>query len=420
MNVIGALSMLVSPFLLFAVLKRLLGDTPRATLAVLLVASSPLYLFLLGYGHPFHLALVFLLSGWLLMLKGVEARTAASTVAWMAPGIVLHMVGLTTRFEQMVLTSAMLGALCFVHPPQRVRRVLLCGAGCGVAIALFAAAKSWLVPAGAEAQLTDSGFVASLGLLLLTLDMRLVRWGVTHLVIEVGIPTLFIGGVAFLVAVVRRNFAALLVTVVGVLPTAMIYVGNPSPPRHFMVMVMGLACLTAAAVSTQWVGRLQRFALPVLVLNLVLPWALIPVDGRPLPDRADIAFNAIERTWRNHAQIRDAFPFYRELVAKSEGQPVVVYASWIHIAQIMSVTADDRAVDMTRVMLADGVPALVLSRNGLELNLVETEDKDFIEKAVAELRVSRPQLRQVSFLPEAPEANDLSLTMPATLRWWTS
>lgn len=419
MNVIGALSSLAVPFLFYFVLTALLGDRDRARLAILLLVSSPMYFFLASYGHPFHIALVVLLLAWLALAKGFEGGSAGWP--WLIAATALHSVAMMIRFEQVALFTLLLASTLFLQPYHRIRRLAMAAAVVLVSVLAFAAAKAALITVvPAVPDQPGEGFLQNFMLLLRSLDPRLIKWGVAHLVVEAGPPLLVLGAAAFVLCVLRRRFAAVLLGLAGAVPTLAVYIGNPSPPRHYYVLVAGLACLVAVATSSRWIGRLQWAAVLILPLNFILPWGLIPFDGQPYPQRADVTFNVIERTDRNRLEIEAAGPFFRELVARAEGDPVVFFGSWIHIAQTAALLVNDPSVQLTRERLPDGTPAIVLRRAGLELFLVETYDADFTRRAVARLRTAHPRLRFISLVPASVPVNDLNVPVPPGLLLWNS
>jgi len=219
-------------------------------------------------------------------------------------------------------------------------------------------------------------------------------------------------------AVRRRKFGLLLLAVASVLPTIAVYIGNPSPPRHFYVASVGLATLIAAGVMGRHTVR-WNFALPfILVANLVAPWALMLVDGKTHPDRAMVTYNVLERTERNKAQIRAAFPFYASLIERAHGRKVVLLGSWIHLAELTSSLVDRPGIHIERSSIANQESALEMRGPGVDLYAVETYDSSDVKSIVRELRRTYPRVLFVSLVEGGPKINDLKLPIPAEIYWW--
>jgi hypothetical protein len=291
----------------------------------------------------------------------------------------------------------------------------------GVGLAAFAVAKLVLVPsAGSTSVASGSSVTANIRLLLRSVDPGLVRWGASHLVVEIGAP-LLLGGVWIAARCVRsRQWRPLLAAVAGVGPSLLLYIGNPSPPRHFYVAATGLACFVAVGVPTHRVQRLSVLVPLILFANLLFPWTLMPADGKSYPDRSVVTYNVIERSDRNRAEIRAAFPFYGRLIAAAHARPVVLFASWVHAAQIASLLVNDPAVRLEQVVLPGNVRASALRRPGLELYLVETYDASFVTAAVSEFRRRRERLACLSLVEGATSVNDLGLAIPKEIYWWSA
>ncbi len=418
MNVMGALCSLAIPFLLLRALVVRLGDGARARLAVLLLVTSPVYFYIVSYGHPFHLALVLFL-GSLLVIDLGRSKSTAAAIPLCAIAALLQAAALMIRFEQIALCGALAVGLVAVRPDRRRGDWLAALGVFAAALAGFVAGQVLLAP-DLGPQETGPGFIENLRLLLRTVNAGLVQWGAAHLVAEIG-PLLVLAAVWLgLRGLVERKWGALFAGAAGVGPSVLLYIGNPSPPRHFYVATIGLACFVAASVGPGW-GRRLRLATPlVLAVNLAAPWAFALGAGGSASRRPVVALNVIERTDRNKLEIAAAYPFYDQVIAAAESRPVVVFGSWVHVAQIAARIVNDPTVQMGRAALPGNVKASALRRPGLELYLVETYDPRAVLAATKAFRDAGRNFACVSLVENGPAVNDLQLAIPREIFWWTA
>ena len=411
MNVAGSLSGLAVPFLLAIVLAPAMRDPARARLAVLLFIVSPLYLFTVSYGHPFSVALPVFLLSWVLLRPLLGSGGAHPGWPRIGAAAAIQSIALMTRFEQIGLAGVLMLGLVALERDGIWRRLAIAGGTFAGAVAACLAVRNLLVPHGAS-------FASKVPVLLSALNPAQARWGAVHLLSEVGLPLLVGGAWIAFDATRRRNWGLLLLAFAGVLPTIAIYLGNPSPPRHFYVASVGIAVLIAAGVSSRRIPR-WNVAIPlILAANLVLPWALMAVDGRTYPDRAMVTYNVLERTQRDKAQIRAAFPFYERLVEQARGRRVVVFGSWIHVAELMSSLVDMPGTTIGRASISSLKSALEMRGRGVDVYAVETYDPAYVEAIEKDLRSTNPDVLIVSLVEGGPKINDLNLAIPAEIYWW--
>lgn len=420
MNIAGAASALCAPVLFAALLTRLLGDWMRGEFAVLLFVASPLFFFLLSYGHPFHLALVVCLSSWLALYRSEGAGASWSRWLAAAAAVILQSAALMVRFEQVLLFNLLVLAMLAARWPHRRA---LAVRGCALVIVAVGAFKTFehlLVADLRAAQPATGGLLRYTTIVSNLLDPAGLTWGVAHLLVEVGVPLLAGAGLATAVAVTRREWRLLLVLAVGLGPSVAVYLANPSPPRHFYVVAATLAVTAAIQVRAAMLPLLRRMLPLLLIANLFFPWLLVTVDGRPWPDRAVVTYNVIERTDRNRAQIARAFPFYEQLLAAAEHRRVVVFGSWVHFAQIASMLASEPSVEMRRQGITPRRTAIRLTRGSLQLDFVETYDPAVVSATVSALRRDNVDAAFLSLVEGSLQLNDLKLHVPAEIFWWSS
>lgn len=422
MNIVGAAASLAIPFLLASVLTHVLGSRARSEVAVLLSVSSPLYLFTVSYGHPFQLALAVLLTSWVVLAHAARlpwsARSRAALLAVVAA--LLQAAAFMLRLEQVALAAIALLAFTAVDW-RRQRRLLALGAtALAVGGALFLAGRALLPYAPSVGTPPQHGLTGYLNIVWQLFNPRLVAWGSAHLVTEVGMPLLAIAAAVAAASVVHRCWRFIFALLAGVTPSLGVYLANPSPPRHFYIVSLALACFIAGAASDRWLMPL-RLAFPALLLaGLVLPWTVMAIGARSAAERATVSYNVIERTDRNKRQIREAFVFYDRLVAEARGRPLVVFGSWVHLAQLASSLVHDPNVRIERVDVVPRVTAIALRGPGIELYFIETYARRTVVRATASLRETGDAYLCISLLKGGPSVNDLGLPIPPEIRWWTS
>jgi hypothetical protein len=240
------------------------------------------------------------------------------------------------------------------------------------------------------------------------------------LISEVGLPLLIVGAWVALRSAQKREFGILLLALAGILPTVAVYIGNPSPPRHFYVATLGLASLIAVGIQDRWVQR-SFIALPfILIANLVAPWTLMLADGRAHPARAVVSYNVLERTDRNKAQIRAAFPFYEKLLERAHGRKIIVFGSWIHVAELMAYLIDRPDTRVERASIGRLESALAMRGQAFEVYAVETYDAHYVDQVVEDLKRTHPDVLFVSLVESDPKTNDPQLEIPAEIDWWSA
>ena len=414
-NIAGAISSLAMALLMLRVFSTLLAQPSRAELAILLLVSSPMYYYLIWYGHPFHIGVVVLLCAWMALLKGFDSLPSRRGWLLIAASTVLQSLSFMIRLEQVAMTCALLMGLLALRRRYGWFHVTIAATASVVAMGLFVGCAVLFARTGGL-QGADPSTTGGLALLRTSADLQAVIWGTAHIVVEVGLPLLALAGLALTVGALRSDWATMfLVGTTGVLPTLAIYIGNPSPTRHLYLLAVGLGCFVASVLNDTWVGRLRRYAVPILAFNLVLPWGLAAVDGGP---RSTVTYNVVERTDRNRTQIADAQPFYDRLLIEAHKSPVVVFGGWVHVAQLAALAANDPDMRFEPAKLPGGVFGFAVRKGSMELYLVETYDRDFIVKGIAAIHKADSRFRCVSVVsPE--DGNDVLLEIPKSMTWWS-
>jgi hypothetical protein len=418
MNITGVVASLAIPFMLVTVFRNLFADGSRAELAVLLLVTSPVYLYTLSYGHAFHVAIVLLLAGWLVLPSTltVSMTDAARLIA----AATLIALGLMMRFEAVVFLGALLWFLSVGHYRRRPRFVAASTIALASGGVTYLVVKSVFIAPSITALSSESPSLLNYAKAVFSFYFtRSVQYGVAHMVAEIGMP-LVVAIAAAWVGLGRLRWPQRLAIVAGLIPSLLVYLPNPSPPRHFYIVTITLACFIALALSASAVLRFRRWAPALLLANLALPWLFIPIDARPLPERATVTYNALERTEINQAQIRDALPFFRQMVDTLGGRRAVVFGSWIHLAELSSILVEDPSVDAREVEVLPGIRGVSLKGKNVDLTFIETQDRKAVFDAVRALRAAPDAPVCLSLVRNAAVEDGLGIGIPPAVLIWMS
>ena len=408
MNIVGVLCSLAIPILLVTLLSRLSMDPVRARFASLLLMTSPVYLMLVPYGHPFHFAMTLSLSAWVAAFP-----PTGELIGWrFLLGLCLQALALMIRLDQVVLMGIMIGVL-YVLSRNRSRLETAWAVGFMVIPAL---PLLWVHATVSQGPTGDK--VAFL--LLRGFERSRFGWSVAHLFVEVGGALVMVACWIATGLLAKRQGRVLAAAAVGIIPTIVVYAGNPSPPRHFYVAAIGLAYLVASGWSRMSSVVMRIGLAALLVGNVLAPWVLsLPRkfhgEMRPL-----VTYNVVERRDRNVAQTAAARDLYGELIRSSRGRPVAVFGNWVQVSELCAEFADDSLTGAARTVLFNGVRPFVLTRSNVTFYLVEAYTSSTVTATERELRRLAPGVQCFSLVPAAPLLNDLGIEVSARVHEWSS
>lgn len=420
MNYLGAVCSLLIPILLAGLIRHLMPDREDFYFPIFLFMASPVYLLTASHGHPFSLSLVLSLSSFLLLLGTPSKPHRLSPYGRLAAAIALQSVALMVRFEQPILIwSILVGVLliCGLDSPVTIRslvRVLFPSLGAF----FFVQAVVMSSASGMITERTDS-FAQKFELLLLNMQVTRLARGAPYWLTELSVPLLIVLLVSAVHVIRRSNTQALLGLAIAVLPGSILYLGNPNPPRHLYAVAIAITVIGGLLLPRMSGKHAMVLITSALAFNLSFPWSLIPFDGYPYPQRANVTFNAIEKTHRNKKQFEFSHAVYERLLIASNSVPVVALGNFIHIAQLFLRAAGDPEVVYDHVELAPGVFAHHLSGPRMNLYIVEAYYPSEVNAYVAQIRAHGNSLHCVSLIRGARIVNDLHLMIPEEINWWS-
>lgn len=420
MNGVGAICMLVAPFLWYWICRHCFLVARQAEVSVVLLITSPVYFFTVSYGHPFHLALVVTFLSALLLFLSLHRLNGP--IGWLSVvmGLCLLSIAMMIRFELAGLLWLLILGLMLYREKRPVKDFVLFGAVLFISVCLFILIKSEVFGHFVLLAAKNGDRLATkFGLLTRSLDPDLIVWGIPHWVTEMG--PLLLGAMVWCgIWVFRRGrYGALLAALIGIGPSVLLYIGNPSPPRHFFVAVLGCAAFTAYCL-----GRMTRPHISILIAvsvltNLVFPWTLVAIDGKVYPDRADVTYNVIQRTDRNKKQIESVFKLYEE-VFKDRSGPVLVLGKWVHIAEALAFLSRYHDLKSETVFTPDNLKMLRLVGRDIDVFLVETSRESEATTVAKWIRSTNQTVRCISFVGKNDGINDFNIEIPKEVYWWNA
>ena len=421
MNVVGAVCMLVVPFLWYCICRHCCLVARQAEFSVVLLITSPLYLFTIAYGHPFHLALVATFLSALLLFLSLPRLDRLIGWCCATTALCLLSIAMMIRFELAGLVWLLILGLMFYRRRRPLKDFILFGA------ALIASGCIYLLMKNEVfnylglivANHGEHRLATKFGLLRRSGDLGLIVWGIPYWLTEIG--PLLLGAMVWcgIWAFRRKRYASLVAAILGIGPSVLLYIGNPSPPRHYFVAVLGCCAFVAYCLDKMKTPHIPILIPAILLTNLVFPWALVAIDGKPYSDRANVTYNVIQRTARNKKQIENIFKTY-EKVFKGRTGPVLIFGNWIHIAEAMAFLSRYPNLKEETVFTPDNIKMLRFFGRDMDVFLVETNSK-LVTTAVFRWAKSMDHtIRCISFVSENEEINDFDIEIPQEVFWWNS
>ena len=421
MNVIGAVCMLVAPFLWYGICRHCFLVAKQAEFSVVLFITSPIYFFTVSYGHPFHLALVVTLLSALLLFLSLPRLNRPIGWFYATTGSCLLTIAMMIRFELAGLVWLLMLGLMLYRRMRPLRDFMLFGAMLIVSGCLFLLMKNEIFNylGLLAAKYGQHGLATKFGLLTRSINPGLIVWGIPHWLTEIG--PLLLGATVWcsIWAFRRGRLASLVAVILGVGPSILLYIGNPSPPRHFFVAVLGCSAFAAYCLGNMKMPHISVLILAIVFTNLVFPWALVTIDGKPYPDRANVTYNVIQRTERNKKQIESVFKIYEE-VFKVRSGPVLILGNWVHIAEAMAFLSRYHDLKTETVFTPDNIKMLRFFGRDIDVFLVETNSALVTTTVVRWSRSTDHTIKCISFVGENDGINDFDIEIPKEVFWWNA
>jgi hypothetical protein len=427
MNVVGTASALAIPILLFFLVRADCAATRLSpSAAALLLVSSPVYAFLVPYGHPFHIAFATSLVSWLVFRRFALQLPVARRYGLFGAAVLLQAVALTIRAEQVFLFwFCMFGLFLYEREKSKERWVSLFALYAASAAA-FLVAHHFLVPKADE---VDSAVVTGAPgfldvvrrlfsvVLEIYLSNDIVRSLAYH-VTDIGLPLISVATFFLFKHLLEKNIRPVIAFAVSIGPSMIVYLANPSPPRHFAITAIAIALFVAASVRRIGNVRIAGIAAVFLVLNILVPPMLNVLDpGSGVESRRTVTYSFFERYRRNKEEIRAATEFLPRMWSQLPPD-TVVFGQWVHIAQLSMLMSHDPDLRFESTELAPSIHAFAVTYQGRNAYLIEAYDDDQIRPMVEQVRAAHPTLRFFSLVSDHP-VDVLDIPIPSELLWWS-
>ncbi len=424
LNLIGTACALIAPVLLFVLIKRNFR-LPSPYVVPVLVITNSAYLFSLPYGHPFQIAFVVALASLMLFFEGIRGYQGKKAVLIMALAAVLQGLALTIRAEQVFLFwFCIFGLMIYSDDTDRKRRlglVFLFAA----ALAIFFSAHRLLVPPLVKEAVQNGHplkgvFAGAFKVIAETYSPESLKWSMAYHLTEIGLPIIFLT-LFFIIKDLRQGrLRPILGLAVSITPSLLIYIGNPTPPRHFIITVIALSIFIGLNLTTRRPAMLALFGVCVLLINTALPPLLNIIERGGEHGRRNHTYNFLQKIDRDKAQVRAAFPFFKNLVDSAPTNTVIL-GKWVHLSEISMILSDEKGLGFERVKITPAIKTLEITYRSKKIYLVECYRADQAGSLVQKIKAAHPEYRFFSLIngPGA-EINDLHIDIPESINMWSS
>ena len=422
MNIIGTLLSLLIPILLLVLLRRNF-DLGSLEIVPIILVTAPAYLYTLPYGHPFHIAFSFSLLSFIFFFDSYKGTRRIKSALLFLLAVIMMAVALTIRADQVILFWFVIcGLLIYARERKRTKWLGLFCLLCSSA-AIFFLSHSLLVPPQEMAGPAERSISTVMNLVRLvksTYKFDALLWSMAHHVTEIALPLIVLCVFAAIKLLRKKESFVLFGFAVSLIPSALTYLVNPSPPRHFIITIIALAIFFSVSIGSMKLPWPTLLGLVLLVFNLLLPPALATISGKAADVRPTCTYNIIQRHLRNKEQIKASLPFFSELVLHVPSN-TTIFGQWIHIAQITMLLSDRNDLEFKKVKMSGVTRALKLSYGGKEIYLVEAYNAKIVGGIVEELRGTAKGFHFISLLSDDLYGDDvIVIRKPEQLLWWNA
>lgn len=416
LNLLGTLLALCIPVLLLSFLKRFFGQILSPPLASLLLITSPAYLFTLPYGHPFHFAFTVSLLSFYLLFSSFQVARVSVRMTLILASAVLQGFALTLRLEQVVLFWGCILALLIYAKERDLFKWFSVLTVVSTALAIYFGSSRILIGPGVSVPRMATARDYGIG----TYQGRILLWSMPYEVTGLGLPIIGLALAGLVTCLIKKSkwhLAFGLLLSVG--PTLALYLGNPSPPRHFIVTVIALSLFVAIFFKSSRYVVVVGTAVLAAVVGLFTPSVFYVVErAAGVQGRKTHTYDVLERHGRNKSQIAAALPFYERLLTQARTN-TIVFGNWIHIAEMSMLIANDEGVSFRATEIGEGLQVKEVKYRGKTIYLVEVYETEELQRMIRRLKNSTSKYWCVSLLKEH-WPNDLDVAIPDELNWWTS
>lgn len=428
MNAVGTALAVITPALLYLLIKRNFAINSAHLVPVLIITNSA-YLFSLPLGHPFQYALAICIISLILFFEGLR-KEGGSGWALLAASAVFQGLALTIRTEQIFLFwFCILALLIYSRDYDRKKWARIFGLFAFSFIFYYILHKA-LVPnipgvtyEPGAAERFSSVVQRYTDLIYKTYSPASLKWSLPYHLTELGVPLILMTFYFACRAMIEKRFADLFALAVSAGPSFLIYLGNPIPPRHFLITAAALSIFVGASIRIKKNSALVAAGVAVLLINISFPPFLNIIEPAT-ETRRNHTYNFYQKLERNKEEINSVLPVIKGIATKAPGGTVVL-GKWVHISQFIMAASDFDGVSLHRTILSLGGNASV---NAFEIRfgqrsvyLVETYKAQDALRLAARLKESNPDFRFMSFLKDKNRPlNDLNMIIPDEASYWSS
>lgn len=416
-NICGSFLSLLIVFLMRYLFQRI-TDRKISYMIPILVISSPAFLFTLPYGHPFHFAFTISLIALLLVFHTIEYRKKHWIIFFFLIATVLQGLAFSIRLEQVGLfLFCCLGYLIYTERLNS-KKFLVLILHTALALTFFFLLRK-LILSGA----IDAAEIAPKNYLNLLSHSRVklseLAWTGGHHLVEFGLPLIGMSIFCFYKMLVNKDIKKIFGFAVSVLPPLLIYLFNPSPPRHFIITIISLSVFIATYYGSNHKINLVKFGLIILAINMLFPPLLSLTDiGRYDGERRNFTFNVVERQRRNFIQSKHALKFFKNLRNESTNNTIII-GNWIHIAQMSMILSEEP--DMVVAKEENLIPGkMILRYDCPDKTFYLIESYNMKEAYDIAKLINKNQYSILTIINQSQDINDLGIYIPKQLYWWNA
>lgn len=424
LNLTGTAFALIAPVLLFIFIKRNFRLPSPYVVPVLIITNSA-YLFSLPYGHPFQIAFVVALASLMLFFEGIRGGHGAKAVLLIALAVLLQGLALTIRAEQVFLFwFCIFGLLIYSEDTDRKRWLGLIFLFASALVIFFSAHRLLVPPVVKEAAQNGHRlrgvFAGAFKVIAETYSPESLKWSMAYHLTEIGLPIILLT-LFFIIKDLRQGrLRPVLALAVSIAPSLLIYIGNPTPPRHFIITVIALSIFIGFNLATRRSAMLALFGICVLLINTAVPPFLNIIERGGEHGRRNHTYNFLQKIDRDKAQVGAAFPFFKNLVDSAPTNTVIL-GKWVHLSEISMILSDEKGLGFARVVVAPSIKAFEFTYGSKKIYLVECYRAEQASALVQKIKDIHPEYRFLSLIngPGA-ELNDLHIYIPESINMWSS
>jgi hypothetical protein len=428
-NVVGALSALIIPLLLYCLLKCFNLKDLFFDIAPILLLISPAYAFTIPYGHPFHIAFTIALSSLIILIISQKQNNNAFKYGLYIVSIVLQSIALSIRVEQVLFFWFCIIGLYIYAKIKDINKWMEMFIYFIASSLLFLILHKYLVPTFSTTYSSDNVVSYADGAYIIltklynyaknTYALGDFVGNLAYHITDIGLPIIFMSTIYVYKNITEKKYYILMALLVSAGPSFFLYLTNAHPPRHSIITIIALSIFIAINLGEIKLKKMFMIVIATITLNMIGPPFLNIFDpGGEGGQRRTYTYNFIQRHGRNKVQIKTAMEFYNILFNKIP-EDTVLFANWIHIAQISMMLAPNSNFKINSVEIIPGVKAVDISYKDKKIFIIECYALSDVEKIYKFAKIIYPNTCFISIIGKG-QVNELELDIPQEIDWWSS